>query len=283
MHGHSNREMLPALHPVVEQFQRVSRAGSNPRRARSLWLSRWLALVCVGALLVASRAADAFEIFPSETERTILAEALGTKDLLFSIENNGNGEAGLLPFDTVVMASAPLGDVSADASADQQSRIDLTELSGDGLVDANVSIAPTSSGASTSGKGESIYRVVFSVDVPTTFALSGHVEASALPAVGDTFAIVELIDFDTLDILFSFSQSDGGMTDFSEVIALVPGVNYELYASALATAEARDPDTNEIVFASYSVLLPEPGTLAGMTASCGALGLLARRRRARPS
>lgn len=284
MNGQSDCEAFPATRSEV---RRTSRAGLGSGVACSPRLSGWPALafvaMFVGALLGTPRAAEAFEILASDTQRTIFADALTTQDLEFSIETNGDGEPGLLIFDASVLASAPLVDVSADADADQQSQIELTELTAAGLVDASGSIAVTATDASMRATGESIYRVVFSVDVATTFVLSGHVEGSALPAIGDTFAIVELIDFDTLTILFSFTESDGGRTDFSEVVMLVPGVNYELYASGIAIAEALTPGTTEVTFASYSVnLVPEPATLSGILAGCGALGLLARRRRSRP-
>jgi hypothetical protein len=226
-----------------------------------IFVGRWLRGLSVAglALLAAPTLKADVTLTPSLVDRTILADALASTGVEFSAQTNGDGAEGLEPFAAAVDALAPTSGATADASAAQDSLLLGSSLRGDGQASAGVSIAEGATDALGSATGETVHQLVFDVDAQAPLVLSGLVEASPLPAFGDSFAIVEIIEADTLAILASFSVSDGQSLAFSEPLTLAPGVDYELFASALAIAEAGSvAPASETATARFSfALLPD--------------------------
>jgi RHS repeat-associated protein len=237
--------------------------------------------LAAGVGLLAALPAGALTIQPTFVDRTVTAVALATTGAENMGEANGDVGQASLPFDASVHASAPTSSASASASASQQSEIHGYGVFGEGQVAAGFSILEGAADSSASASADSVFQLQFSVDVETLMAVSGVLDTSALLASGSAFAIAEFVDLDTSALLFSHSVIGGESLFFSELVTLLPGVHYELYAAAAADTELFAPGSDSAL-ASYQVrMVPEPGSLGLLLVGIAVMTLRRRRRAVR--
>lgn len=204
--------------------------------------------------------------------RSVFASVEATAPGQIGSETNGRSTEDFGLFDRFVDASNSIDGVpELFASANQDSLIAVDDLFGEGDAFAITEIdsMPDSVGA----VGDSSFRLTFEVATELLVSVSLLATASSLDG-GDAFAQARLLAGGA-DWLVT--ESDG-TTMLSEVVTLLPGVSYELFANAFADVL----DASGEASGSYGfqlTIIPEPGTLALVGPGLAVLGW--RRRNAR--
>lgn len=255
-----------------EYARPLARPLSRPRKG---WL-RTAVLAAVGLLLAGTGPAVAVQIIPLSGRQVVSVDAAATFGPQTDSANDSLESLTTAAFFGSVMASAATNGSAGSAFASQSSEVTPTSIRGFGSS-TGAAVHP-GAGASADVDGETLYRLEFQVDLPSSFQIDLHLTV-ANDSASDTRASFTLFE-NGVGMLFDRDLS--GNEDQVIFGAFSPGVVYGIEALAHTRLFSGSPGVTSAAGSSgfdFTLVLPEP--TSALLVGLGILGLgLAGHRRA---